>query len=276
MTPTGTTEGGRIVVALDDSPHARAALEAGARLAARWGAELVGVFVEDLDLLRIAELPFAAGMSRYASRPRELTRADMERALRLQGLRLRRELEAAALRNNVRWVFRTMRGRVAAELLAAAEGARMLLLGKASTARVRDVHVGGTARLVVAHSTHTVVLLQHGADISRPVLVVYDGSQAADRALATAAAVAKTDHGNMVVLLSRSGDAALRARAAEALGHAHVHARFVEASGAGCDALLSVVQAEGCKTLVLNPESLPDVSVSDLVLNLDCPVILVR
>jgi len=273
---TALGNGGRIVVALDDSPHARAALEAAAQLASRWGAELIGVFVEDLDLLRIAELPFAAGLSRYAPQPRGLTREDMERALRLQGLRLRRDVEAAALRHNVHWAFRTMRGRVASELLVAAEGARMLVLGKASTARVRRVRVGGTARLVMSQATHTVVLLQHGAQISRPVLVVYDGSTAADRAVATAAAIAKTDHGHMVVLLSRSGDASLRARAIDLLNDTGVQARFVEASGPGREALLAVVQAEGCKTVVLNPESVPGISVSDLALNLDCPLIVVR
>jgi nucleotide-binding universal stress UspA family protein len=276
MTAEGTGNGGRIVVALDDSPHARAALEAAALLAARWGAELVGVFVEDLDLLRIAELPFALGLSRYAPRPRELTREDMERALRLQGQRLRHELEVVALRNNVRWVFRTMRGRVAAELLAAAEGALMLVLGKASTARVRGVQVGRTARLVVSQATHTVVLLQHGAEISRPVLVIYDGSPAGDRALATAVAIAKTDHGHMVVLLSRPADATLQERAIELLGSTGVQARFVETSEQGREALLTLVRVEGCKTLVLNPQSAPEVSVPDLARDLDCPVVVVR
>ena len=49
----------RIVVGLDAGPRDRAALEAAAQLAARMQAELVGLFVEDIDLLHLAGLPFA-------------------------------------------------------------------------------------------------------------------------------------------------------------------------------------------------------------------------
>ena len=56
----------RILVALDASRHSLAALEAAAELAARLKAELVGLFVEDIDLLRLAGLPFAREI-RYPS-----------------------------------------------------------------------------------------------------------------------------------------------------------------------------------------------------------------
>jgi len=275
---TGEGQGGRIVVALDDSPHGRAALEAAAHLAARWNAELVGVFVEDLDLLRIAELPFAAGLTHYAARPRELTRADMERALRLQGARVRRELEAVAIRNHVRWQFRTVRGRVAAELLSAAEDAVMLVLGKASTARVRDVQIGGTARTVLTQATRTVVLLQRGSRISRPVLVAYDGTPAGDRALATAATMAETDHGHLVVLVLSTGKEQLTQRALSVLGGTVPDVRFLDAGERGSAMLIRAARQEGCNTLVLNADSLMlgSTAVADLALKLDCPVVIVR
>lgn len=271
-------QGGRIVVALDDSPHGRAALEAAAQLAARWDAELVGVFVEDLDLLRIAELPFAAGLTHYSDRPRVLTRADMERALKLQGARLRRELEAAAIRKRVRWQFRTVRGRVAAELLLAAEGAAMLVLGKASSARVRDVRIGANARLIVTKASRTVVLLQHGANIARPVLAVYDATAAGDRALAIAAAIAQADHGHLVVLVPAAEIDSMRRRAVSVLGDLAAHVRFVEAPETGIGELVRAARQEGCNTLVLSAESrlLGGASVADIARKTDCPVVVVR
>ena len=48
----------RILVALDASPSSLVALEEAAKLAAVWDAELAGVFVEDSELLRMAQLPF--------------------------------------------------------------------------------------------------------------------------------------------------------------------------------------------------------------------------
>ncbi|MGD8821809.1 MAG: universal stress protein, partial [Anaerolineales bacterium] len=49
----------RILVAVDASSHSRAALEAAAELAASLEVELVGIFVEDINLMRLAELPIA-------------------------------------------------------------------------------------------------------------------------------------------------------------------------------------------------------------------------
>ena len=44
----------RILVALDASPHSQAALQAASELAAALKAELVGIFVEDVNLLHLA------------------------------------------------------------------------------------------------------------------------------------------------------------------------------------------------------------------------------
>ena len=56
----------RILVALDASRHSLAALEAASELAEALKAELVGIFVEDVNLLYLAGLPFAREV-RYLS-----------------------------------------------------------------------------------------------------------------------------------------------------------------------------------------------------------------
>ena len=48
----------RILVALDGSAHVLAALQAASEMAARMKSELVGLFVEDINLVRLAGLPF--------------------------------------------------------------------------------------------------------------------------------------------------------------------------------------------------------------------------
>ena len=58
-TPEAARPPRRIVVALDASSHSHAALAAAVALAGRLQAELQGIFVEDVNLLRLAELPFA-------------------------------------------------------------------------------------------------------------------------------------------------------------------------------------------------------------------------
>ena len=55
------TPGGfrRILVALDASRESDAALAAAAELAQQLDAELMGLFIEDIDLLNLAALPFS-------------------------------------------------------------------------------------------------------------------------------------------------------------------------------------------------------------------------
>ena len=48
----------RILVALDASPYSHAAIEVATILAADLRAELQALFIEDIDLLRLAALPF--------------------------------------------------------------------------------------------------------------------------------------------------------------------------------------------------------------------------
>ena len=55
-----------ILVALDASPGSMAALEAGARVAARLDAELVGLYVEDENLLKVGDLPIAVLVDTFA------------------------------------------------------------------------------------------------------------------------------------------------------------------------------------------------------------------
>jgi hypothetical protein len=110
----------RIVVELDAGPRARAALEAAAQLAARTQAELVGLFVEDVELLYLAGLPFAREVGYPSATLRPLDVAAMERALRAAAHDMQRALAAVAGRGPLSWSFRTARAAVPAALRAAA------------------------------------------------------------------------------------------------------------------------------------------------------------
>ena len=74
----------RILVALDGSYHSLAALEAAAELAASLEAELHGLFVEDVNLLRVAGSPVAREVCYPFSRTTRPNQRTMERQLRAQ------------------------------------------------------------------------------------------------------------------------------------------------------------------------------------------------
>lgn len=111
----------RVLVAIREAPHERAAIETAARLALQAQAELVGLFIEDIDLLHLAGLPFAREVGAATGISRQLDVAAMERSLRLQASEAQRLLGAVAARARQRWSFQVARGSVVKELTAAAE-----------------------------------------------------------------------------------------------------------------------------------------------------------
>jgi nucleotide-binding universal stress UspA family protein len=270
----------RIVVALEPSVHGLAALEAAAEMASRLGAELLGVYVEDIDLLRAAGLPFAEEFSLSSARRRALDSPAMERTLRAEGQRLEKALETAARRAQVRATFRVLRGRVPVELLTAGEEGDMLIVGKASVATTRRVRCGSTARAIVSQYKRTVVVLQRGVRFGRPVAVVFDGSEASRRALLTAAGLAQHDHKNVVALITGRPEAMaeLEDAARSGLATLGLEPRCVRLPSAGLEPLIGALKAADCRTLVLgaDAEVLTDSGTEAVLEAVDCPVVLVR
>lgn len=203
----------RILVALDASRQSLAALEAATRLASELEAELLGMFVEDVNLLRLAGLPFAREIGRATARARRLADADMLRALRAQAARAEEALAGAARGHNLRWSFRVARGQVATELLHAAQESDLLALGVTYISVAPGARFGTTLRAVMAAAPRPLLLLPAGARLGPPYVLVYDGSGAAYRALALAASlVAGSTPAVLTVLLAAPPDGAARLR----------------------------------------------------------------
>lgn len=268
----------RILVALDAGPHSLAAMEAAANLAARMQAEVLGLFVEDINLLRLAALPFARELASLAGSERALDSASMEQSLRAQAERVRRQLATAAERTRVRWSFRVARGRVLTEVLAHAPGIDMLILGTSGRSVRPMTNLGSTTREVISQASCSVMVLRHGAAIDRPVVVVFDGSAVGHRALALAAQLAEQDHKNLVVLIPPTSDeqaSALQRDGERMLEARNMTARYARLRDNTPHALVESVHREGGRTLVLDATS-PVASAQALFDTLDCPLILVR
>jgi hypothetical protein len=117
----------RVIVGLDPLQQSRALLEAAAELAGEMQAELLGLFVENQDLLHFAGLPFAREVGFETATRRALDVGSMERSLRALAKEARQALEAAAKPTRIQWSFRVVRGAPAAELLAAAEESDLVI-----------------------------------------------------------------------------------------------------------------------------------------------------
>ena len=207
MTEPGDIVIRRILVALDASAHSFAALEAAALLAERLNAELVGLFVVDRTLLRAAELPFTRVIDPLACTSRPFESAGVRRQFRVLAERARLTFEAVAARVHPPATFRIVEGDVTAEVLAAAAEADLLALGQAGLTEASRRKLGATARALIERVSTPVLVLRRGVRLDLPVLVLYDASPAAERALGMAAFLARQYPDSPLIVLVTGPDA---------------------------------------------------------------------
>ena len=269
----------RILVALDASPHSLAALQAAAELAARLDAELLGLYVEDIQLLRLSDFPLAREVNFYSSRPRVFDRQNVELQLRAQARSARRAMERLADRRHFRWSFRVVQGTVANEVLSASEETDLVIMGKVGWSTTR--RLGSTTRIILEQGSRPAMILQKGEHMRLPVGVVYDGSALAQRALGIAANLMQETGSYLIAIILAGEVETARSFQADIARWLHKHslkARFRWLIRPDLNGLKRVFQAEGCGILVLpaQTELFPAGELTGFLRETQCPVMLVR
>lgn len=268
----------RILLAIDGSPHSLAAMQAAVDLSAGLDAELVAAFVEDLNLLRMAELPIASEVSRYTASIRRLQPERIRRQLKAQASRARAALARQARRQAVAWQFIVLQGDISLELLARAEGADLMILGKAGWSKAR--RMGSTARLIVRRAPGFVMVIQQGVRWSKPVLLVYDGSEAAQRGLDVARVLSEQSGQTlsvMTVARDEVGAGRLQQSVVDALGRDAADVSFFKVLAARSVDLARLVEHMDC--LLIVPADLPGLAgepLIDFLDGLEGPVMVLR
>ncbi len=271
----------RIVVAADSSDQSHAALEAAAALAARLDAEIEGLFVEDIDLVHLAELPFGREVHPISGETRVFDKQAIETQLRAEAAGARRALKAVAERARVRSTFRVVRGRVTTEVITAANEGDLLILGVHSRSVGPRPRPGATAIAAARGAPRSVLLLRRGDRITGKALVAYDGSDGAELALAAAAWLAGVAGGKLTALLVAESSAEadrLQTRVGERLESTGLTPNFLRAPRLELDEMCRLSQESGSDVLVLNADNpvLADDAHGRLLEQIRCPVLLVR
>jgi nucleotide-binding universal stress UspA family protein len=247
----------RILVALDASSHSLAAVDAAVELAARLEAELSGLFVEDVELLRLAECPGARELLYPSAKEAPLSRATMESRLRAQSEQARQALGAAAERSQVPWSFRTVRGRVTPEILAAAAGADLLAMGTMGWSF--GVRMGSTAIEVVTSAIPVLLVSEERLPHDARLVVYYDGSAAARRSVLAAEQLAKPGTDGITALLAaanRDRASAMRDEINALLKDKGIEVRYREIDPQDEMGLFRALKAEQPGSLVLGGREL--------------------
>ncbi len=150
---------GRILVAVDASPLSLAALEAAARLGDRFGAVVDGLYVEDINLAKLAEQPEGTLISVLHARRHADPHLLITQALRLQVTQARRSFEATLGGRQPAGSFMVRRGQVVSEMLVAAAQADLVVLGWHGAAPSDRARLGSVARALAERCPRPLLML---------------------------------------------------------------------------------------------------------------------
>jgi predicted phosphoribosyltransferase len=260
----------RIVIALDTGSLSHAAVEAAARLAIGLRAELEALFVEDVNLRRLAELPFASELGNTSAQQRRFDVAELDRAIGVQARQVRRALEAAARELPLVWSLEVVRGDLVAVVLQRTATADLLVLG-----RTRRPAFRGARGEKVTHRRERRV-------VRHPVVALFDGSAAAARVLDAALALERRAHGEVLVAIPASRPeqlSALRGQADAMLAaKGHASSSHVYLPDAGIATIAEMAKRQRASAVLLPVADLAraEHEFEGLVDEIACPVVLIR
>jgi len=271
----------RIVVALDPSAHSRAALEAAARMAARLGAELQALFIEDVNIRRLTELPFVQEVGLYTGSCRRVEVHELSRQLRVQAGRMRHHFGAITQHIETQCTFQEIRGSVTSEVLSAAAEADVVILGKGAWSPFETERLAPMVREVLIDVPASSLVLQAGSRVEPPMRVVYDGTPLGHKAVATAAELVRgEDRFLTVFILADDKDEAARQEddVRQQLEGAGLEISFQRLTEASVSRLSHLVAHEERGTLLLpaGTAALEDEAVLDFLDETRAPVLLIR
>lgn len=179
-----------ILVAVHRSPAARPAMALAARLARAGGARLTGLYVEDpsrfvyVPLLTAATSPILGEPPVMAPLPPGEMLAEEERQEQ-EERELSRTFTEICQTEKLSGAFQILQGQIDELLLERARRVDLMVLGYDRGHAAAE----GLLERVLRASVRPVVVVSEDARLTGPMMVAYDGTPAAQRALAVAAAL---------------------------------------------------------------------------------------
>ncbi len=180
---TGPSQKFRILVGLDLSAGSVEAAELTAEIASALNAEVCGLFVEEEELLRLADHPLVREVGTWSTVDRVIDTRQLERRMRAQGCRARDLLARLADRRGLAWSFQVARGLAPVAIREASGAVDIVTLGRVGWSPGERRRLGGTARDLLIHAEQPVMITGARAASGAPIVVCCGDSPAGERAV---------------------------------------------------------------------------------------------
>jgi nucleotide-binding universal stress UspA family protein len=245
-----------VLILLDGSRLSLAALEAAADIAHARKAEVLGVFVEEVNLLRSAGYGFTREVGRNSGVARPMDLAAIEARMRSLAEQARRSLERAMAQRGLAQALTLCRGRVADEVLNLARPGDLLVLGRVGWSGSPGSRLGSTARVLVSQALGDVLLWADPPMRSRNrIVVLLNHDQGANhRAVRVGAELARRNRQPLTILV-RTETGRDERIAEDLLAYMEsegITARVSFLPMASAGAVARVIREEGASQLVLS------------------------
>jgi len=271
----------KILVPVDASPNSLAALEVAAEMGSKQRGEIIGLFVEDSDLLRYTEYGFASELSLCSCCLRPLQRRELELQLRARAEQIRRAVADAGNKWGVPWRLHISRGAVRSEIQRAAQESDLTVLGKAGWSQVLSGRTGSTVQALISGPGGPTLILQQGARIRPTILTVYTGTPLSEWTLSAIPEMLQLERFRIIVYIpsyDRTESEGLRLRAAGLLPPG-ARAEFRTLDAPYCSQLLRELAHGGTPGTVILPCEAPEFQgrpIRELLNGVSLPVLLVK
>ena len=283
--PEGLLPFRRLLLVLDAMTGFAASAEAAARLARYFEAEFATLYVESEEILRLAGHPgarlVAANPATKSLETPSLDAGVLTRALRVRAEEVRHTVERAARGSAVSASFQIRRGRIAAEVASIASRSDLVIVAWAERAAwPGPISTARAAEAMARANPGSILFLREGRALTGPVIVAFDGTEAAERALEVGAAIVGASGNSIELILTtpRMAEAERwRGEIQQRLAGTNAELEFLHLPGGGRDELCAAARTRGAALVIICPDTQKDATrAGELLDRLSCSLLLVR
>lgn len=273
-----STSIGRVLILLDGSRLSLAALEAAAEIASVRNAEVLGIFVEETNLLRAAGYGFAREVGGSSGLARPLEVAALETRMQTLAEQARRTLQQTMAGRGLVQSLKLCRGRVAEEVLNLMQPDDLVVLGRVGWSCFPGARLGSTARILLRQAPCEVLLWvepRHQRQ-SRVVALLNHDQGANHRAVRVGAELARRSKQPLSVLIRSKpeDDSALAEDILTYLQREGIAAGVKQIPESSAGAAVRAIQEESATQLVVSRSSslFADQGAESLLSELNVPI----
>ncbi|MCK5359582.1 MAG: hypothetical protein KAJ95_03095, partial [Gammaproteobacteria bacterium] len=249
------------------------AMQAAAELAASLQAELEGIFIEDINLIRLAELPFTREIRPATMTEETVNLQRMEQELRSLARQEQKKLELIAREKGISCSFRVRRGQIKTELMEAVTEVDVLTLCRPGYVSEKF------RRQTIGYTMGTVALPVK--QVRSSVSVIFGRAQNEKRALMAAARFADRLHVDISVLVTGDSDTEkddLQHEANTILGSQTQRVNYIRLSRNQVSDLVIATASSNSQVLLVNSNNslVTGGQLWHYLEQVSCPVLIVR